>query len=448
MRSPRSQTPALAAIGLFALIAGLLSSDAVIGVAVAFGLYAARQHWLAARLARVLRDKAPDEPRFAGAIWHDLFASVRRLQARSRNRKQRMNRFVSRFREAAAALPDAVVILDRANRVEWRNPAADALLGLSRADGIGTSIAAHVRDPVFDEYLAGGDFSRPLRIPAPRDRAVVLSLFITRFGRRRQQLLVARDITRAFHLDEARRDFVANVSHELRTPLTVLSGNLEILAETESDAEQSRAALQDMRGNVDRMRQLVDELLELSRLEMNADAQPDERVDVPALLDAIVRDARVLAGRSGHRLELEAQPGLRLHGSASALRSAFSNLVHNGIRHTPPRTRITLRWYADEAGAHLVVSDNGPGIAPRHIPRLAERFYRVDPSRSTRSGGTGLGLSIVKHALERHGAALSVSSKVGEGSSFGCHFPPSRLEAESPGTIAPPDDATPIEDLD
>ena len=436
MTSGKSELLLLIGIALAALAAGAASGDTGIAAAVAFGLYAARQVWIVRRLALVLRRKQRLEPPFPGGRWGEIFQAVRSLQLRSRKRKRRLTRFVARFRDAAAALPDAVVILGRGNHIEWCNPAAGTLLGLAEREFVGVPITVYIRDRVFVDYLAAGDYVRPLRLPAPGERSVMLSILITPFGRRRQKILVCRDITRAYHLDQTRKDFVANVSHELRTPLTVLSGNLELLDEQGVAATESRDVIASMRANVDRMRDLVGDLLTLSRLEMERLEQRDEAVDVPALLESIQRDARTLAAGSRHVLRLDAEPGLCLRGSGSALRSAFANLVNNAVRHTPPRTRIEVRWSGTGTGARLDVRDNGPGIAARHLPRLTERFYRIDSSRSTDTGGTGLGLAIVKHVLEQHDATLAVESREGEGTTFVCRFPQTRIAMPADGPSA------------
>lgn len=413
----------LAGIAVSAALVGLTSGDAPLAAATALGLYAARQAWIARQLARMLRDRQRLEPPYPGGVWREVFSSVRDLQLRSRKRKRRLSRFVSRFQEAATALPDAVVILGRDNRVEWRNPAAGALLGLAGRDCVGSPIENCIRDPALAGYLAREDHSRALVMPAPGNRSVVLSILMTPFGRRRQHILIARDITRSYHMDTAQKDFVANVSHEIRTPLTILSGSLEMFAETGIEDPASQAAIESMRRSVERMRHLVTDLLTLSRLEMSTTQGGEEPVDVPEVLHSIVADARLLASASRHTVHLDCDPELWLRGRATELRSAFSNLVYNAVRHTPPRSRIEVRWQQHEECAHLRVTDNGPGIAPRHISRLTERFYRVDGSRSAHTGGTGLGLSIVKHVLERHGATLGVTSREGAGTTFECRFP-------------------------
>ncbi|MGI9284582.1 MAG: ATP-binding protein, partial [Pseudomonadales bacterium] len=231
------------------------------------------------------------------------------------------------------------------------------------------------------------------------------------------------DITRQYHLGEAKRDFVANVSHELRTPLTVISGLLEQSVIAEGDANTRKRMTEMMQQQATRMRDLINDLLTLSRLEAKDPSLRDEHVAVPALLEEIVAEAHSLAAGSGHVLQLHIQSSDGLRGNAIELRAAFSNLVTNAIKHTPSRSEVHIRWTVDATGAHLSVRDTGGGIPARHIPRLTERLYRVDASRSRDTGGTGLGLAIVKHALDQHGANLEINSTEGRGSTFTCHFP-------------------------
>jgi len=226
-----------------------------------------------------------------------------------------------------------------------------------------------------------------------------------------------------------RRDFIANVSHELRTPLTVITGFLETLIDTETALDESwRRPMLQMQEQARRMQRIVDDLLFLARLEGHDDKLRSDPVDVPHLLAVLREDGLTLSGSKEHRISLEADAGLWLRGNEDELRSAFSNLIYNAVQYTPPGGAIAIRWFADDKGAHLTVQDSGGGIAAHHLPRLTERFYRVDVGRSRESGGTGLGLAIVKHALQRHDALLVVASELGKGSVFSCDFPPERME--------------------
>ncbi|MGD8643965.1 MAG: phosphate regulon sensor histidine kinase PhoR, partial [Chromatiales bacterium] len=298
-----------------------------------------------------------------------------------------------------------------------------------------------IRDPGFVNYLREGDFSGALEVWSPVDPDMRLSLRMVPFGNK-QSLLIARDVTHVVRLEQMRRDFVGNVSHELRTPLTVITGYLEALTDGEHvDPEDSQASLLQMKIQAERMRRIVQDLLMLTRLE-TGDQGPrqDSAVAIPAIASAIEEDARILSGEQGHRITLEAEAGLWLSGNPEELHSALSNLVSNAVRYTPPGGEIVIRWFADEQGAHFQVQDDGIGIEARHIPRLTERFYRVNTDRSRASGGTGLGLAIVKHVLQRHDARLRVESEPGVGSLFSCDFPSTRIvrkEEHEPAETAP-----------
>ena len=234
---------------------------------------------------------------------------------------------------------------------------------------------------------------------------------------------MARDITRLYNLNQTRRDFVSNVSHELRTPLTVINGFLETLVHSDKKLTEHSRALQLMHQQTERMEVIIADLLTLSRLEMEQEEQPKETAAIPLMLNSIMGEARALSGERRHVLHLECQNSLWMQGSESELRSAFSNLIFNAVRHTPPRSEITVRWEKSADDLCFSVQDSGEGIAAIHIPRLTERFYRVDKGRSRKSGGTGLGLAIVKHVLSRHGGELRIESQVGKGSTFSCYFP-------------------------
>lgn len=360
-------------------------------------------------------------------LWKALFTQVQRLQ----QAKKRKVKF-SRFREAASALEDSVLILGEYGVIEWSNPAARHLLGLPWPKARGQYLVQLMRHPVLEEYLVKADYSQPIAITAPGDKSKILSLRITPFGKAHHHLLVARDVTQIYHLNQAQQDFVANVSHELRTPLTVIMGFLENLQPIAAGFEPRNAArsVELMESQAQRMQRIIDELLTLSRLQMKQSSPSDSAVPVAKLLASITQEARALSGDSAHNLTLDVNAQLWLTGNHDELRSAFSNLIINAVQHTPARANIHIQWDTNEAGAHCTVSDTGKGIAARHIPRLTERFYRVDRARSRKSGGTGLGLAIVKQVLERHGGELRISSEVGRGSSFSCQFPTQRVRLQ------------------
>jgi two-component system phosphate regulon sensor histidine kinase PhoR len=308
----------------------------------------------------------------------------------------------------------------------WFNDAARNLLDFKPTQDIGQRIDNLIRHPTFAAFLARGGLGH-LDIPSPRDHLITISIRIIPYGDE-QRLLIARDISERQRLEQMRRDFVGNVSHELRTPLTVVAGFLENMVDTdEACANQWGKSLQLMRQQTIRMQSLVEDLLLLSRLENDSYQPSREVVEVCAMVAAMCDDARLLSGEKNQVIDLECDEELALYGAEQELYSAFNNLVTNAVRYTPAGGRIRIRWYSDESGAHFAVVDSGMGIAEENIPRVTERFYRVDPGRSRESGGTGLGLAIVKHVMQRHDAKLNIQSRVGRGSTFSCDFPHARV---------------------
>jgi two-component system phosphate regulon sensor histidine kinase PhoR len=282
-----------------------------------------------------------------------------------------------------------------------------------------------MRQPDFVAYVESGDYSQPLEVRSARVGGAIFSVQIIPYGDA-QKLLLSRDITRLDKLETMRRDFVANVSHELRTPLTVLSGFLETIKELQLDPQRSRDYLNLMAEQGKRMERIVDDLLTLSTLESSPSPPLDERVLVMPLLERLRIDGVALSGGK-HRILLEAEAGFDLLGAESEIASAFGNLVTNAIRYTPDGGEVRIAWRATADEAEFAVIDSGIGIAPEHIPRLTERFYRVDRGRSRATGGTGLGLAIVKHVLSRHQAMLDIKSDAGKGSRFTARFPARRI---------------------
>ncbi|MET0225238.1 MAG: phosphate regulon sensor histidine kinase PhoR [Dokdonella sp.] len=375
-----------------------------------------------ARLGRFLTRPQWLPPAEGNGIWDEMQNLLRRRQRAAFEDKRRLVRLLRSFRDAAAALPDAVVALDREQRIQWFNTAASQLLGLKYPQDIGGHLTNLVRAPRFAEWLHR-ETAEPLNdLAAPADENLRLNLRLIRYTGD-QALLVARDVSQLMRLEQVRRDFVANVSHELRTPLTVVHGYLDMI-EPEQIPEYE-PILHELRIQSRRMTQIVEDLLTLSRLEAQGDL-PQERVSLRPLLEALRREAVALS-QGEHIVTTDLRDRHDLLGSTKELHSAFSNLVSNAVRYTPAGGRITLRWESDANGARLSVTDTGPGISPQHLPRLTERFYRVSTSRSRDTGGTGLGLSIVKHVLQLHQAHLEVTSELGVGSTFSCVFGRERL---------------------
>jgi len=388
--------------------------------------YLLRHLYFLAKLTRLIRRHHRLAPPFPGGLWGEVYRSIAQYQQRGRKGRKRQIRFTRRFREAANAVPDALVILDKQHRVDWANPTAATLMNVHWPQDSGRPFVDLLPHPDLKTFVEAGDDVRPIEIAPNHNRATMLSLRITPFGeRKRQRLIVGRDITKIYHLNMIRRDFVANASHELRTPLTVIAGFLENLMDAPATPLNHRRPLVLMHNQAARMRSIIDDLLTLSRLEIHERPEEQGAVDVPEELHLILQEAQVLSnGR--HRVETEIEDDLLLLANQPELRSAFSNLIFNAVKHTPEGTEIRIRWSWGTDGPELRVRDNGQGIGPEHLPRLTERFYRVDRARSRESGGTGLGLAIVNHVLNRHDARLLIASEVGQGSTFTCIFPGGR----------------------
>ena len=412
------------------LFAGVITSE--YAWAIAIGL-AAHLLWNLSQLLRLhawLKDHQPDEPPPDGyGLWGEVFDSIYHLQRRNQRARGRLQAVIDRVQESTAVLRDAVIMLDSQGNLEWWNQASETLLGLKTPQDSGQSITNLVRDPRFKDYFERGIFLEPLDLPSPVNPRRQLQLNLTRYGNQ-EHLMLVRDVTRLHQLEQMRKDFVANVSHELRTPLTVISGYLETLLDNVDEVNPRwRRALQQMQQQGSRMQCLLNDLLLLAKLEATDYPSDNQPVAVEALLKLIKADAQALSAERNHRISLEADADLKLKGSESELRSAFSNLVFNAVKYTQAEGEIRIRWWQDAQGAHLSVQDSGPGIEAKHLPRLTERFYRVDSSRASHTGGTGLGLAIVKHVLLRHRGRLEITSVIGKGSLFTCHFQPAQIAA-------------------
>jgi two-component system, OmpR family, phosphate regulon sensor histidine kinase PhoR len=369
-----------------------------------------------------LRKKKINLPDTLG-IWGEVFYHFYRLQQRNRKHKRKISAILKRFQSSTAAMPDAAVVLGKHYEIEWLNKSAQKLLGLQSPQDRGKPITNFIRSPVFLQYLNDSHEQSTVTIVSPTNHNLMLKINVVPYAGN-QHLLLARDTTQLHRLEQIRRDFIANVSHELRTPLTVLAGFIETLRDDEDECTQQwERPLLLMAQQSARMRNLIEDLLLLSRLESDTTIGSTGPVRVAEMLHTICEEARILSGEQAHRITLLADENLVLEGRREELRSAFSNLIFNAVRYTPAQGDITVRWYQDERGLHFEVSDTGEGIAPEHLPRLTERFYRVDVGRSRQQGGTGLGLAIVKHVLLRHQGQLHIDSILGQGSTFRCNFP-------------------------
>jgi len=430
-------TVVLGAIGATSLAAGLLVSPlwGLAGAGTALLVLFLVHLGNLSALVSWLRDPQQPVPRGSG-VWEEIFSALYRFMRSSTSERQQLSAAVTRFRSVGMAMPDGVMILDAENHIEWCNPTAERLFGIDGARDAGQQILNLVRVPGFAAYLKQGDFSEPLVLRLTRVEELVLSLRTIPYGHD-QKLLLSRDVTQAERLEAMRRDFVANVSHELKTPLTVVNGFVETLADgkVKFSEERIHAVLDLMQTQTSRMLHLIEDLLTLSALESSPGPVSEADIDVSAFMRGLHVDGEVLSG-GHHRIELDIGAHTILAGDEKELRSAFGNLVSNAIRYTPEQGVIRLSWRLRETGeGEFAVTDSGIGIEARHIPRLTERFYRVDQSRSRDTGGTGLGLAIVKHVLTRHQAALEVRSEPGKGSCFMAVFPARRMRTAMGGTV-------------
>ncbi len=372
-------------------------------------------------------DKLSDLP----GIINDLVREFELLRSHYRQREGRLSDFLSRFQEATAALPDAIVVLNEGGNIAWANDLAARYLGVHWPQDSGQRLANLIRHPDMAAFIRRKQQdpadAKVLVLSSPVNQQLSVEIRVQGYGER-HLLLVARDITELERINKMRKDFIANASHELRSPLTVIAGYLEVFDETTDGCPPAwQAPLSQMRVQAGRMERLIDDLLQLSSLESANDEGLDGEINMAELLAGVCSEAQTLSGEKQHRISLELDQELCLRGNQRDMYSAFSNIVFNAVQYTPAGSAVHISWQQDEEGAHLAVRDSGEGIAAEHIPRLTERFYRADAGRSREKGGTGLGLAIVKHALARHNAVLEIESEPGVGSTFRCRFPAQRI---------------------
>lgn len=367
-----------------------------------------------------LSHHSDEPPPSSSGIWGDIFDAIYRMRKQQAQQQDRILQQLTRMQDSTAALKDGVVMLDKNGQISFWNDAAGRLLGLHRETDENQLLTNLLRDPQFVQYYQQGQYTDPLTLHSPITSDGFLEIQVNVFGDN-EKLMVVRDITRLQKLEKIRSDFVANVSHELRTPLTVLKGYLETLHDQQDAVPPAwQKALDHMQQQTSRMQHLVDDLMLLSRLESRHTELRRTPVAIDRLALRLCDDAQLLSPT--HRFVRQGDP-LQLLGSESELHSAFGNLVTNAVRYSPAGTQVTLQWGTDSRGAFFSVTDEGPGITAAHIPRLTERFYRIDAGRGRSDGGTGLGLAIVKHALARHDGQLEIASTPGKGSTFTCRFP-------------------------
>jgi two-component system phosphate regulon sensor histidine kinase PhoR len=405
--------------------------DALLVVGLILAAWLAFHLYHIALLLRWLKHPSSERVPDGLGAWQVVFMTLYR-QVRSQSQsKRKLTNVLERFINAGEAMPDGVVVLDEHDRIEWLNPSAVEHLGLDRKRDVGNQLLNLIRQPAFHSYMSEQSFAKPLVLRFAQPRELVLSVQLVPFDSTRK-LLLSRDITQLEMVQTVHRDFVANVSHELRTPLTVIGGFLETLSDMD---EPSPALLNQfmpmMLEQTRRMQTLVEDLLTLSRLENSPKALPAEKVNMDEMLATLKVEAEGLS-QGQHQIQVDKASARWLWGSANELRSAFGNLVSNAVRYTPPGGTVTLAWRDQGEKVVFSVTDSGIGIPREHIPRLTERFYRVDRGRSRGSGGTGLGLAIVKHVVARHHAKLDVQSEPEKGSTFSVTFYADRVaEAEA-----------------
>ena len=419
-------------LSLLCLIVWAASDVITALIVLAFGLaiyIAGHIYWLHKLYSWLSKPVLNQIPNGTG-IYEDIFAVLYHEQRKNTRSQTQLSTALERFRHAASALPDGVVVLNSDNEIQWCNLQAAQQLGLNLTQDINQPINYLVRHGDFIAYLQAQDFSNPIKLNSWRKSEITLEIQLIPFGTK-QKLLICRDISALEKTEIMRRDFIANVSHELRTPLTVVGGFLETLGDMKGAVSDStKGYFGIMLDQTSRMRRIIEDLLTLSTIESNVKSPDNSAIDMNGLIKKIHAEAIALSkalSTSTHKIHLDINETLTIKGAPEELLSAFSNLVSNAIRYTPSGGDIFISWQLQENQANFSVRDTGIGIDSQHINRLTERFYRVDSSRSRDTGGTGLGLAIVKHILSRHQAKLEITSELGTGSTFSIVFPAARV---------------------
>jgi two-component system phosphate regulon sensor histidine kinase PhoR len=406
----------LAASAVLGWVTGLALEMICIGLAALAGNWL----WQLWKMRRWLEDPNQSPPESSG-IWGLVYDTIYGLQRENRDARGRLESTVDYLRSSFASMRDGVLILTQSGAIEWCNTAAGTLLGLQYPRDRGQPMLNLLRWPAFHDYFLAGEFHDPLQLPSATNARQILQIEITTFAGG-DFLLFVRDVTRVVQMEQMRRDFVGNVSHELRTPLTVFKGYLDTLSASVDmqDARMAKAMGQ-MDLQVQRMENLLTDLLWLSRIESVSEERTIEAVDIAAMLEELREELRSSYPDRLVVLDLETRESVT--GDYRELRSAVSNLVINAIKYSEEPEPVLVTWSRQPESLLLSVRDNGVGIEEQHLQRITERFYRVDQSRSSRTGGTGLGLAIVKHVAASHRAELLIDSEPGRGSCFSLQFP-------------------------
>ncbi len=416
----------LAAVSLL----GYLTNTLLWSLLLLFFLYAIFNLYQLRRLHLWLgRDHTSDRsaPPESFGLWGTIFDGIYRLQKQERRASAHLESIVNKAQDASAALEIAVIMIDRQNNLDFWNQAGETLLGLRYPQDRRQPVTNLIRDPRFAEYFENKEYEEPLKLNAPGDSSKILEYQIALFGED-ERLMIVRDITQLHRLELMRKDFVGNVSHELGTPITVIKGYLEAIMDNMHDLEGKwQKPIRQMHQQSTRMENIVRDLLLLSSLETKQRPRQAEAFLLGPLLSEIQNDTQQVYRKKSQKFSVDCPDNLKFMGDRGELYSAFSNLMANAAKYTPAEGTVSTRVCKDEDGYLIEVRDNGIGIDPQHIPRLTERFYRVDVSRSSETGGTGLGLAIVKHILSRHDGLLTITSEIGEGSCFSCRFPTARI---------------------
>jgi two-component system phosphate regulon sensor histidine kinase PhoR len=428
-----------------AVLIGLVLGHVTLTLALVLGLYALVQTWNLLRLEHWLRRRRVVQPPDISGPWGEVVAIVSRIYRRKQYHKSRVIGLLREFRRLTTAMPEGAILLGSDREILWFNRRAAEWLNLRRKRDRGIRIENLVRHPVFVDYLRNGVPVEGVVVREPGENGRWLAFNVIRTGdaerQLERQLLIVRDVSREMQVESMRRDFVANASHELRSPLTVISGYLDALADDQKLDPTWNSPILEMRRQSERMSTIINGLLELSKLESGERRQPEQPVDIGGMLALLRRELAALEHRP-KTLTLRVDSEAWLLAVEGEIHSIISNLASNAVKYTPEHGEVELRWWTDNAGAHVSVRDTGVGIAAEHIPRLTERFYRVDSGRSREMGGSGLGLAIVKHALQRQEGSLTVVSTEGMGSTFTCHFPLHRV-VPRPAVNDNPDDRVP-----
>lgn len=423
---------ALAAL-LIGLLLGLVSGHWAISISIGLSLFIVWQLIQTARLREWLMLDAPTEqtPRLSGAA-DKIISQICAIKKQNSRQQEKLEELLRRFDAATRAMPDAMLIVSEQQIIDWANPAAKKLLGIDSVRDIGQRIDNIVRDPEITNYLTAADYKQPLEFSSARSAENDLMLRVINYGEG-HRLLVVHDHQDLLRLQQVRKSFISNASHEMRTPLTVIIGYLEALLQRADAQDGLRQGIEGALDQSLRLKRLIEDLLSLSRLEsLPLSKSKLVQVDITALIRESVELAKASKLYNGQAITLRLQSDVFVQGDQRELHSAVQNIVDNAVKYSAANTQIEIEWRSlNDGDGCLVIKDHGDGIDQSHIPRLTERFYRVDKGRARDKGGTGLGLSIVKHVMQRHGGDLVIASKPGVGTTVELRFPRDRISEPS-----------------